>query len=376
MNKIEKEFIIEILKYNANEDKIIALINNNSINWVNILGFISYHRIAGLIYEKMNNINIRLLDFPVFFSTYLINQAQQIRNYYQLEEIKNISKNFNRNNIEYIFLKGSILNHTIFNSGTRSSNDIDILIKKDSIDSATKILNNLGYIQGKYDYNNNKINPYNLKELKLSLESRGETSPFVKITNKPTIKTIDVDINFSLDWTPNYNQELINHILKNRIKIKLDEENYIFSASVEDNIIELCIHLYKDMALLDIVKKRKVFDLYKFIDIYYYINSNLNKINFDKLKKEIKLFNAEKYVYFTLRYLLEIFSDFGNKQILSLIEELKVNIKKLDIVDIIFNQYNEKEVFISNCNIIDRIFQYNVINKYTKKDGINEKFNS
>ena len=115
MNKIEKEFIIEILKYNANEDKIIALINNNSINWVNILGFISYHRIAGLIYEKMNNINIRLLDFPVFFSTYLINQAQQIRNYYQLEEIKNISKNFNRNNIEYIFLKGSILNHTIFN---------------------------------------------------------------------------------------------------------------------------------------------------------------------------------------------------------------------------------------------------------------------
>ena len=116
--------------------------------------------------------------------------------------------------------------------------------------------------------------------------------------------------------------------------------------------------------------------IFIFIDIYYYINSNLNKINFDKLKKEIKLFNAEKYVYFTLRYLLEIFSDFGNKQILSLIEELKVNIKKLDIVDIIFNQYNEKEVFISNCNIIDRIFQYNVINKYTKKDGINEKFNS
>lgn len=368
MNKIEKEFIIEILKYNVNQDKIITLINNNSINWINVLGFISYHRIAGLIYEKMNNINIRLLDFPVFFSTYLINQAQQIRNNYQLEEIKNISKNFNRNNIEYIFLKGSILNHTIFNSGTRSSNDIDILIKKDSIDSVTKILNDLGYIQGKYDYKNNKIDAYDIKELKLSLEYRGETSPFVKIINKPTVKTVDVDINFSLDWTPNYNQELINHMLKNKIKIELDEENCIFSASIEDNIIELCTHLYKDMSLLDIVKKRKVFDLYKFIDVYYYINSNLNKINFDKLKEEIKLFNAEKYIYFTLKHLLEIFGDFSNKQILSLIKELKANIKKSDIVDVIFNQYNKKEVFISDYNMIDIIFEYNVINKYTKKE--------
>ena len=121
MNTSEKEFVTEILKYKVNQKKIINLINNNDINWFNVLGFISYHRIAGLIYEKMNNINIRLLDFPVFFSTYLINQAQQIRNNYQLEEIKNITKKFNEHNINHIFLKGAILNHTIFKPGTRSS---------------------------------------------------------------------------------------------------------------------------------------------------------------------------------------------------------------------------------------------------------------
>ena len=151
MNNAEKEFIIEILKYNINEEKIITLIKNSNINWFNVLGFISYHRVAGLVYEKINNINVRLLDFPVFFSTYLTNQAQQIRNDYQLEEIKNISKCFNRNNVEFIFLKGSILNNTIFNSGARTSNDIDILIKKDSIKRVTNILNELGYVQGKYD---------------------------------------------------------------------------------------------------------------------------------------------------------------------------------------------------------------------------------
>ena len=51
MNTSEKEFVTEILKYKVNQKKIINLINNNDINWFNVLGFISYHRIAGLIYE-------------------------------------------------------------------------------------------------------------------------------------------------------------------------------------------------------------------------------------------------------------------------------------------------------------------------------------
>jgi len=287
MNNTEKDFIIEIIRFNTNKEKIEELIKSNKINWINVLGFISYHRIAGLVYEKMNNINIRLLDFPVFFSTYMINQAQKCRNEYQLNEIKKISQKLEQNKIKYVFLKGSILNHTVFESGTRASNDIDILINKDSIETATKILNNLGYTQGKYNYKQNIIENFNDNELQESLKLKGETCPFVKIANETAIKTIDADLNFSLDWTPNYNQELIDEVLNNRIKIELDENNIIYSASIYDNIIELCTHLYKDMALIDIVKKRKVFDLYKFIDIYYYIKNN---------DTEVSCFNIYKYL--------------------------------------------------------------------------------
>ena len=80
MNNTEKDFIIEIIRFNTNKEKIEEFIKCNKINWINVLGFISYHRIAGLVYEKMNSVNIRLLDFPVFFSTYMINQSQKCRN--------------------------------------------------------------------------------------------------------------------------------------------------------------------------------------------------------------------------------------------------------------------------------------------------------
>lgn len=364
MNNIEKNFIIEIIRFNTNKEKIEEMIKSNKINWINVLGFISYHRIAGLVYEKMNSINIRLLDFPVFFSIYMINQAQKCRNKYQLNEIKKISQKFEQNKIKYVFLKGSILNHTVFESGTRSSNDIDVLISKDSIETATEILNNLGYTQGKYNYKQNTIKKFSDDELKESLELRGETCPFVKITDKTAIKTIDVDLNFSLDWTPDYNQELIDEVLNNRIKIRLDKNNIIYSASIYDNIIELCTHLYKDMALIDIVKKRKVFDLYKFIDIYYYINLNYKNINFKTLKEKIISFAAEQYVYFSLKYLSEIFDDFNNEEIVDLMIFLQKFIEPTNILDTIFDQYNEDKRLVTTLNIRDRIFEYNIIDKY------------
>lgn len=364
MNNTEKDFIIEIIRFNTNKEKIEELIKSNKINWINVLGFISYHRIAGLVYEKMNSINIRLLDFPVFFSTYMINQAQKCRNEYQLNEIKKISQKLEQNKIKYVFLKGSILNHTIFESGTRASNDIDILINKDSIETVTKILNKLGYTQGKYNYKQNIIENFNDNELKESLKLKGETCPFVKIANETAIKTIDVDLNFSLDWTPNYNQELIDKVLNNRIKIELDENNIIYSAGIYDNIIELCTHLYKDMALMDIVKKRKVFDLYKFIDIYYYININYKSINFNTLKEKIILFGAEQYVYFALEYLSKIFNDFKSEEIVSLMEYLRKIIRNSEMLDTVFDQYNGNKRLVTTLDIRDRIFEYNIIDKY------------
>ena len=364
MSDNEKKLILEMIKYNINEEKIIKLISDNNINWINVLGFISYHRIAGLIYEKINKINIRLLEFPVFFSIYMINQAQKERNDYQLSEIKKIAQELNKRKIKYIFLKGSILNNTIFNPGTRASNDIDILINSNSINNATEALKKIGYVQGKYNYKKNTIEKFDNAQIETSIKTRGETCPFVKTVNAIGLKTLDVDLNFSIDWTPNYHSKLIDEILENRIAIQIDNITTIYSANVYHNIIELCTHLYKDMALIDIIKKRKVFDLYKLIDVYYYICTNYNKIDFTILKNEIKLFNAEKYVFFALKYLSELFDDFNSKEIIDLMHYLETKVNNLEVLNTIFDQYNTESKLSTTLNLKDRIFEYDVIKKY------------
>lgn len=364
LNEIEKELIMEIIKYDTDQKKIKNIINENKINWMNILGFISYHRIAGFIYEKVNEINIRLLEFPVFFSSYMINQSQSFRNNAQLLEIQKIADEFEKNNIKYVFLKGAMLNHFVFKTGSRASNDIDILVNKDSLNNSIKILNKLGYIQGIYNYKKETIEKFSQEEIDFNIKSRGETCPFVKIMNSPALKTIDIDLNFSLDWSPNYSQELINTLLDNRIKMSSLNNINLYFPSIYDNIIELCIHLYKDISILDIVKKRKVFDLYKFIDIYYLIKNHYDNIDFKILEEEIGLFNAEKYIYIAFKYLSELFDDFNTKEIKELLSNISNKISNHDFIDTIFDQYDNNKKIKTTLNLKDRIFEYDIINHY------------
>lgn len=363
MSDIEKKLIIEVFKYEPDELKIKEYVNSGNINWPLVLGFVSYHRIAGLFYEKFNKINVRLLDFPVFFSTYMINQSQKIRSELQFDEIKKISRALDKSDIKYIFLKGSVLNQLIYEPGSRASNDIDILVNKDSINKVTDILNSIGFMQGKYNYKTNTIEPFSEEELKESIIKKGETCPFVKISNNPTIKTIDVDVNFSLDWDSNYDTNIINTILDSRIKIDIDN-GYIYSLNIYYNLIELCTHFYKDMALLDIISKRKVFDLYKVLDIYYLIKKFYKNINFTEFEKAISYTNTYDFVYFTLINISALFNDFETKEIAQLLKNMENKISSKNIINTIFDQYNTNIKYITSKNIVDRFFSYNVLELY------------
>ena len=355
--EIEKKIIIELLKY-ENDNKVLALMKYNP-NWIEILGFLTYHRLAGLTYEKIKSLNVRNFDYPVYLNTYMINQSQKIRAYEQNKWINIISNELNKENIKYVFLKGAILNNVLFEYGSRVSNDIDILIEKKSIPIITDVLNKLGFVQGKYNYKTKTIRKFTKKEIEESILTRGETAPFVKKTNMPEIETIDIDINFSIDWKPTDN-EIVNDFLNNRI-INVKNDNIpIFSLNHYHNFIELCIHLYKDCSLIDIVKKRKVLDLYKFVDIYYYLKKYEIEINMDTLYEIIKKYKLEKYIFFALKYITEIFQDIKNDEI----ENLLKKIEKNDTLNTIYDQYNPSIKMKTNEKIIDRIFSYNVIDKY------------
>lgn len=313
----------------------------------------------------MNSINIRKLDFPVFFSIYMIHQAQTLRTDAQKEYIKSISSMLCKSNIKHAFLKGSVLSNTIYPAGARASNDIDILVSKNSIDAVKKVLYELGFIQGEYNYKNDCVEEFSEYTIAKCLNDRGETAPFIKVIDKIAIKTMDVDVNFSLDWNPNSNKEVVDFFLEERVLIPIDSNFSIYSLSKEHLFIQLCIHLYKDSALLNIVKKRKVLDLYKFVDLYLFAQNYFETINIEKLFEDSIKYGFDKYVFFAINYTIKIFPDIME------IDNVCMLYRKYDyisenIMTEIFDQYNPENKLEETGDLIDRLFSYDIINKYNK----------
>lgn len=365
MIKKEHNAVLEIVKFDNKKkktDKLLAVLEDKTLNWIEILGCLCYHRVAGLAYEVINAVDVRKLDFPVFFTLYMIHQSQSIRTMLQKEHIRSISSALREANIEHVFLKGSVLSSTIYPVGTRAFNDIDILVSKKSIQKVKKVLYELCFLQGKYDYKKGVVDEFDQDTITKSINTRGEMAPFVKIVNEKTIRTIDVDVNFSLDWKPDGSDEAVNYFLNERVLIPVDNSFSIYSLKKEHLFIHLCIHFYKDAALIDIVKKRKVLDLYKFVDIYTFIQTYFEKINSEKIFDDSVKYGFDRHVFFALNYIIEVFPDILTIKNVDVLYQ-KYNYINADVMTLIFDQYNSEIKMKDKSDLMDRLFSYDIIKK-------------
>ncbi|MCL4393143.1 hypothetical protein M1145_03300 [Patescibacteria group bacterium] len=105
-NYYKKEYnaVLEIVKFgNKKIDRLLKVLDDKTLNWIEVLGYLCYHRVAGLAYEVINPFDVRNLDFPVFFTIYMVHQSQSIRMEFQKENMKIISSKLCESNIKHVF---------------------------------------------------------------------------------------------------------------------------------------------------------------------------------------------------------------------------------------------------------------------------------
>lgn len=334
------EFIIDTLK---------EKLSNNEIDWYDVLGFLELHRISGLFYSKCRKLGV-ILPNKVDKILYEEYQKQRrkvnlLRNY-----IKDISSSLIEQDIKHIFLKGSIFSNcnnelSIYQDGERSSNDIDILVKSDDITKVSSVLKELGFVQGYYDKENNKIIPFSRLEVINRRMNRGEVASFVKLTNDLEFPYVEIDINFSLGNTPNEFVELLNEMIDERVLY--NKEINIYGANINLFFIHLIIHEYKELTLYFMVKRNKDLDLYKIADIYYLLKNKI--INIHEVINLSTKFNILKELGTVINIVGKLFKD----------EEIIVlsNISKAEEPIIIDYEENRRYKFI--IDVDKRILQFN-----------------
>ncbi len=242
-----------------------------------ILGFVYAHRIAGLFYDRAEKHGIQL---PLKAKRLLGNtfDAQKRRTAFMRERLKEIAQAVIRKDIPCVFPKGSYLSNMksgeeLYADGERVSNDIDIIVRPDGITAVADVLTELGFVQGRYDAEENRIIPFTRLEILTRRMNRGETAPYVKLTNDREFPFIEADINFSLGNTPGEYTDVLEDIVSSRTVY--DGKVTLPVTTPELFFIHLILHQYKESALYFMVERGKDLELYKLADIYYLWNNGM-----------------------------------------------------------------------------------------------------
>lgn len=138
----ETRDILNIIKSGITEETVDVLCN---LPQDKLMELTCKHNIYTLVYYGLYNCNFNTNDyFNAQLSNTLIrgiNISEQ-----QLYYIKEISAKFNENNIDHMFLKGSVLKQLYPSPEIRRMGDIDILIKEEQYQSITVIMTALGFV--------------------------------------------------------------------------------------------------------------------------------------------------------------------------------------------------------------------------------------
>lgn len=197
----------------------------------------------------------------------------------------------------YAIIKGEVLSVLAYGTeGKRNSKDIDILISREHLDAAKKILRAKGFKEI-------TINKFDRAFL---LNSSHQAPTYFK---KTKICYIFIDVNFDVFWGEYEGKRInISEFLFDTKKMPV-YGCYIHTLSPIKSLIALALHHYKDMNSLFLLATKNTIRYDMFEDIYYLIKNNSNEITSDELRYLCDGYNITQYIYYILYFTSVLFPD-------------------------------------------------------------------
>lgn len=142
------QLIADILSFNNNQVELSKHIKLTPVNWDDVVIISSKQLMLPALYCQLKNKGLLPL-IPVDLNIYLkeITDINRGRNENLLKEAHEISRIFNNENIEHVFIKGIALlaGQTFSDYAERMIGDIDILVAQNQLDLSFDILTKYGY---------------------------------------------------------------------------------------------------------------------------------------------------------------------------------------------------------------------------------------
>jgi hypothetical protein len=352
---MEQELVLELAQFrNPNKERIMELIRHK-LDWAIVLGHLIYNRTAGIAYHVLRQCSAPAFSREFELGIYLIHEIQTHRAKAHKQSIIQIADAMNQSGIPHAFLKGSILANSIYPAGCRISSDIDILLRSQDLTACGQVLKELGFIQGDYDENTHTVTPASRRDILNFRINYGEVKPYLKVANEPGINLIEVDINFSLDWMAQGTEQAVESFVAEAEDYLFDGVHRIRSLPKEFFLAHLCVHLFKEAAVLNWVEWQRDLNLYKFIDIYAFLSDPEIKLDWDKLVRVMEENDILKECYYALEYTRTFFPVLNdNVGLIDLLKRIKPD--NVEYLEQVVDAADPSAIYRWNQDLISRFF--------------------
>jgi hypothetical protein len=299
MNNVEDSYEIlrEYLKAFTN-DKVLG----DSPELYDIKGILIHNKIEPIISYVSNG--CKSPEYPEW-------EKNKVFNFNRISSCIKIFENLENLKIPYAIIKGAYLDKLAYkNMGLRFSYDIDFLIEKKNYKRLHKLMLDCGFIAGEWNAKEKKIDIASRESVLYNFIYTHQSAPYVKIEKYNGYEQdISVDLNFSISWGEDeQGNSLTSQLLEDTQVVEYENIKYRV-LNPETFLVQICMHSYRDMNTLFLIKTGK-FKLRLLCDVFYYIFFNLDKLNADKFIDICKQCNYEKYIYYVLYYTTEVFDNF------------------------------------------------------------------
>lgn len=345
--RVYEQLVLLASRYELQEKEISymnELVRRYDMDWSAFLGCAMLNRVNGVVYRNIKDI----ANIPKYVKYFLqiAYFEQQERTKIHQDEIKKIAEVFENENIKYAFLKGAVLNTIFYKNGDRISNDTDMMVDAADIDKVTKVLQNLGYVQG--EVREGKLHPATKKEILFSRLNTYEIVPFNKPVDERYLPFHEIDINFRL--SNDDAQESASIMLENTIVLNNIKYN-IRTLSLEYFLTFLCIHHYREATMIFKIVSGNDLTLYKFMDIHFLISSKYREIDWERLLDICRTLGRQKDVYYTLYHTEMLYPNTLDEAILE-----KFKPENIDFLNEYKGRDNSQESYKWELDFVHRVF--------------------
>ena len=192
--------------------------------------------------------------------------GNQRRNAALFDELGRIVAQLRERAVVYSPLKGAYLIPYVYRDlGLRMCNDLDILIHPDDFAAAAAVMEQLGYVMGRFDDPSGTVRPASRADDLLWKRHMGNLHPFARASSEPFLGFSSVDFAFDVDPI-HRNAQAGAEMLSRTREIAI----HSFSTSLlapDDFLIHVCAHLYKEACSAFAAEDFSQLNLIKFCDV-------------------------------------------------------------------------------------------------------------